>query len=301
MGVQYTIVVAIFLIVANFGVSLDVYLREYLYLFFLALSALTGSIGGFMSGRLYKFFNGTKWKRHSALTIMAVPVFAISLLASMTIAEGMELNRFGVRKKTEFDKVYLVWALFDMPNVAIGCWLGYRADKFEVPVKPTRLGRSVPTLIQTPCYAQGWFTLSLGSILISGCVISEAYYLVTSLWRHHYYFMYVYLTICAIVMAYVASTVSVVQTYAVLSVGNYHWWWRSFILGFAVGVHVFAVCSYFFFFVETDSSFSLKLSYALWTIMLCTLTGLVAGACSFIGSWYFVKQIYTKAQAQKAK
>ena len=64
-------------------------------------------------------------------------------------------------------------------------------------------------------------------------------------------------------MAYVASTASVVQTYSMLSVGNYHWWWRSFGIGFAVGVHIFAVCSYFIFLVKTDASFSLKINIGL--------------------------------------
>ena len=95
MGLQYSIVLAIFLIVANVGMQMGVHMREYLYLMFLALSALTGSIGGFMSSRLYVFFNRTAWKRHTALTIFLVPTVAISALAAMTIAEAAELNRFG--------------------------------------------------------------------------------------------------------------------------------------------------------------------------------------------------------------
>jgi len=130
MGVQYTIVISIYLVVANFGVMLNVYQREYLYLLFLALSALTGVIGGFTSCSIYKLFNGTQWKRNAALTITAVPVFFISILAAITITERMELNRFGQQRNAEFNTVYLFWALFDMPNVAIGCWLGYKVDKF---------------------------------------------------------------------------------------------------------------------------------------------------------------------------
>lgn len=75
-----------------------------------------------------------------------MPTVAISVLAAMTIAEAVELNRFGEYRSSEFDKVYLLWAIFDMPNVAIGCWLGYRADKIIVPVKPTRFKRDVPSL-----------------------------------------------------------------------------------------------------------------------------------------------------------
>ena len=60
-------------------------------------------------------------------------------------------------------------------------------------------------------------------------------------------------------MGYVASTVSVVQTYACLSAGNYRWQWRSFLMGFAVGVNIYAVCAYFYFFLEESSTSAMKL------------------------------------------
>ena len=146
-----------------------------------------------------------------------------------------------------------------------------------------------------PFYTHSWFTLTVGSLMISSCVLSETYYLVTSLWRHYYYFMYIYLTIAFVIMGYVASTVSVVQTYLALSVGNYNWWWRSFLVGFAAGLHVFLTCFRFYFFLEEGSTASTKLSYILWTALMCLLTGLVAGFWSFTGSFYFVRRIYTKA------
>ena len=139
MGLQYSIVSLIFLIVASIGMQMGAHMREYLYLLFLALSALTGSIGGYMSSRLYKFFNGTAWFCHMVFTVFFVPILANAMFGIMTIVERMELNRFGEYRKAEFDYVFLVWTLIDMFNVGIGCWLGYRADKISVPVKKTRL------------------------------------------------------------------------------------------------------------------------------------------------------------------
>ena len=153
MGLQYSIVSLIFLIVASIGMQMGAHMREYLYLLFLALSALTGSIGGYMSSRLYKFFNGTAWFRHMLSTVFFIPTLANMMLGIMTIVERMELNRFGEYRKAEFDKVFLVWTFFDIFNVGVGCWLGYRADKISVPVKNTRLKRSVPSFCQTPFYA----------------------------------------------------------------------------------------------------------------------------------------------------
>ena len=94
-----------------------------------------------------------------------------------------------------------------------------------------------------PIYAHAWLTVTLGSMIVAACVVSEVYYLVSSLWRRQYYFMYLYLAITGIVMGYVALTVSIVQTFAALSAGKYRWWWRSFLVGFGAGVHIFAICA----------------------------------------------------------
>ena len=107
--------------------------------------------------------------------------------------------------------------------------------------------------------------------------------------------MYVYLTLCFMVMGYVAFTVSIVQSYLSLSVGNYHWQWKSFIVGFTVGAHTFMIVAYFSFFLEDDSTASVRVSYRLWTMLMSLLLGLVAGACSFMGSLYFVRKIYSQA------
>ena len=81
--------------VANIGLQMNAHMRDYLYLLFLALSALTCSLGGWVSARFYKLFNGSRWKRHSAVTILAVPAFACTMLASNTLIEMIERANFG--------------------------------------------------------------------------------------------------------------------------------------------------------------------------------------------------------------
>jgi predicted membrane-bound spermidine synthase len=73
MGLQYSIVAFAFLIVSNIGMQISAHMRENIYLLFLALSALTGSIGGWASARLYKFFNGSNWYIHYFTTVLLVP------------------------------------------------------------------------------------------------------------------------------------------------------------------------------------------------------------------------------------
>ena len=131
-------------------------------------------------------------------------------------------------------------------------------------------------------------------------MISEIYYLVTSLWRHQFYFMYFYLGLSMLVMGYVASTISAIQTYAQLSQSRYDWWWPSFLVGFFVGFDLFVVMCNYMFFSNSKGDNITFIKYMIWSFMICTLAGLVAGTMSFFGSLFFIKKIY-KRVAEKGK
>jgi transmembrane 9 superfamily member 2/4 len=131
----------------------------------------------------------------------------------MNLLESVETNRFGENSDTSLDNIVALWALFDIFNVSIGCFLGYKADKIEAPVKVARVKREIPE--NTPCFSNKILTIAIGSLLISWCQVSEIFYLVTMLWRHQYYFMYFYLMLSFFNMAYLAQTISIVQTYII--------------------------------------------------------------------------------------
>ena len=141
------------------------------------------------------------------------------------------------------------------------------------------------------------------STFCAGCVIAELFYLVTSLWRRQYYFMYFYLGVSLVMMAYVASAASIIQSYLSLSAGLYNWWWRSFSMGFFVSIPLFIFCWKYKYFADSphDISVHAEMCYMLWSGMLCMIVGLIAGTMSFTGSYFFIKTIYSKAQEGKSK
>lgn len=90
-------------------------------------------------------------------------------------------------------------------------------------------------------------------------------------------------------MMYVAATTSIVQTYVALSVGDYCWWWRSYLLGFCGGAVICTTC------LHLASAEEFSFGFVLWTMAMSSLVGMIAGTCSFAGSYCFVQRIYTKA------
>ena len=117
-----------------------------------------------------------------------------------------------------------------------------------------------------------------------------------SIWRHSYYFMFGYLGIALLIMLFVVTQVSKVQTYWTLNAGNYCWQWKSFMVGFLVGLQLFMLLSWFNFFKEEHQSYLVWMTYSMEALLGCVFVGLMAGAVSFAGSWAFVADIYTEAQ-----
>ena len=60
-------------ILFTFGNFLSVEERDYVYMLFYIVSAFYGSIAGYVSSRLFKFFNGTRWLVSFYLTAAIVP------------------------------------------------------------------------------------------------------------------------------------------------------------------------------------------------------------------------------------
>ena len=77
------------------GSTINAELRDYVYMLFFGLSALYGSIAGYVSSRLFKFFNGTMWLTNFYLTATVVPLsvaFGLLLIDLFTWVEKVSLD-----------------------------------------------------------------------------------------------------------------------------------------------------------------------------------------------------------------
>ena len=165
-----------------------------------------------MSSRLFKFFNGTQWLVSFYLTAAIVPLCVSLGLLLIDASQWME--KFNLDKEffltqsdvkdlnmlqqynlvtskisvpqSEATFLYAMWLVINIPCVGFGAYRGFKAEKIPVNVRTTRIERDIPEYTNIPCHAQVWFTLLVGSLLTSLCVVSEVYYIVTSIWRHSY-------------------------------------------------------------------------------------------------------------------
>lgn len=62
------------------------------------------------------------------------------------------------------------------------------------------------------------------------------------------YAMFGFLLINLHLVAVITGLLSIIQTYAVISAGDWRWWWRSFYLGLAAGLFMGFYSLYFMVF-----------------------------------------------------
>ena len=173
------------------------------------LTAIFGILAGFVSARFYKFFNGTSWLACAVITSGLIPSIFVTYFLVMDLVDWVESTL-----DTPFmtmSKIIITWLLLNIATICFGSWLGFTMKKIEVPAKPSRIPRQLSEAAKSaPFYAHWIITVPVGSFLCFACISTEAYYLITSVWRESAYMMFVYLFMSLALMAIVAAQVSII-------------------------------------------------------------------------------------------
>jgi len=190
----------------------------------LVLYVLCGSMGGYVSARLYKFFDGKAWKLNSIYAATALP----GLLVCIFIVLNIFLSFAGAATAVSFLTIlalFALWICVSAPLVFIGSYFGLRADKMEVPVKTNQIARVIP---DTPWHVHPLVTITLGGILPFGSVCIELAFIMSALWLHQIYYVMGFLLVVLLILGATCSEVAIVMCYLQLCAEDHRWWWKSF-------------------------------------------------------------------------
>jgi len=252
------------------------------------LYVLSGSIAGYCSSRLYKFFQAKAWKRNTILTATAFP----GVLVSMFLFLDIFLRFAGAATAVNFLTIlalFLLWVCVATPLVFIGSFFGYRAQKIEVPVKTNQIARVIP---DTPWYIQPPYSLILVGIVPFGSICVETYFIMGAIWLGQMYYIMGVLLVVVLILMVITSEMSIVMCYLQLCSEDHRWWWRSFLNSSATGGWLFV---YALWFLTTN----LKLVGVLPTMVYLTYMSMVSmafalfcGSVGFFASFWFNRKIF---------
>lgn len=254
----------------------------------IVLYVLSGSVAGYCSSRLYKFFEAQSWKQNTIITATAFPGVLVFMFLCLDVFLAFAGAATAVSIWTII-ALFLLWVCVSTPLVFIGSYFGFRADKIEVPTKTNQISRFIP---DTPWHCQLPYSMVLGGILPFGSVCIEMFFILGALWLHQIYYVVGFLLLVIIILVISCGEVAIMMCYMQLSAEDHQWWWRSFLNTASAGIYLFIYCLWFLSTKLDLVGFLPVLVYLTYMSMLSMAFGLFCGAIGFLACLIFNKMIY---------
>lgn len=241
------------------------------------LYTILGSVGGYVSARVYKAMGGEKWKVNIALTPLLVPaiVFGVFFLLDLFL---WAKRSSGAVPFTTMLVLLAIWFIISIPLSVAGSWLGFRSGKIEPPVRTNQIPRQIPP---TTTYLKPIPSMLIVGLLPFGAIFVELYFIMNSIWFSRIYYMFGFLFLCYSLMVVVCATVTILLTYFLLCSENYHWQWRSFLAAGMSGGYVFLNCLLYLVTKVKLGGLAGTVLYIGYSALISFLFFILAGKCPF--------------------
>ncbi|KAJ5544520.1 Sodium:alanine symporter [Penicillium sp. DV-2018c] len=258
----------------------------------MGLFVFAGLFSGYFSGRLYKTFGGTAWRKNTLITAFLFPGLAFCLVLILNLFVWAQASSTAIPFSTLIGLVAL-WLLIQVPLVYIGSWAGYvRAMPWEHPLKTNAIPRQIPP---QPWYLHGYFGPLLTGFVPFAVLFIELLFVFKNLWQDKtgYYYFFGFLSVVSTVLIVTVIEVTVIATYSQLCSENYHWWWQSFLTGGSSAVWIFAYCIWYYLFKLHITGFVSSLLFFSYSFLACAVYGLLTGTVGFLAAYVFVRRVYS--------
>lgn len=254
----------------------------------LVLYVLSGSVSGYVSARIYKFCDGKNWKLCTLATALGTPGLLVCIFCVLNIC----LSVAGAATAVSFWlllAIFALWVCVSAPLVFLGSYLGFRAQKIEVPTKTNQIARVVPKM---PWYSTPPVSFLMGGILPFGSVCIELFFIMNALWLHQIYYVMGFLLAVLLILAATCAQVSIVMDYIQLCGEDHRWWWKSFCNCASAGVYLFCYSLWYLIFRLELVGILAVMVYLSYMSMISLCFGLFCGSVGFLCAFWFNAKIY---------
>ena len=254
----------------------------------IVMYAVTSSVGGFVSARLYKQMKGTQWVWNTILTAILFPgPIVIVFMVTNSIAWGNKST-----SALPFGTIVLlmsIYAFVCLPLTVVGAIAGRNtAGDFDAPCRTMRVARQIP---DPPIHRGAVAHVFVAGFLPFSAIYIELHYIFASMWGHRVYTLFGILFISLTLLTLVSSFITIAMTYFQLAIEDHRWWWRSLISGGSTGLFIYAYCFHYYQMSGMTGAIQTAFFFGYMGIMAYGFF-LALGFIGFYSSLYFVKAIY---------
>mmetsp|Transcript_14632 Transcript_14632/g.19102 ORF Transcript_14632/g.19102 Transcript_14632/m.19102 type:complete len:667 (-) Transcript_14632:162-2162(-) len=261
--------------------------RGHLLVAELVFFAMMGTVGGYVTARMYKTFKGKSWQQATLATAVAFPGLVFGVFLIMNIVALSQKSSDAV-PPLMIIVLLVLWFGLSTPLVFLGAYFGYRQEVLDFPVNTSSIPRQIP---DQPWFMGIPFTLAIGGILPFGSCFVELYYMMSSVWMDYYYYVFGFLLMVFLILLVTCAEITILFTYFQLCSEDYHWWWRSFMNAGSTAIYVFLYSVVYFKQLEASSLASYVLYFGYMGLASLALF-VTMGFVGTVSSLYFNKIIF---------
>jgi hypothetical protein len=126
----------------------------------------------------------------------------------------------------------------------------------------------------------------------SSVITAESHYLLTAAWMNKLYTVYGTALLTLSILLVVSSVLTSTMIFCLLFIGDYRWWWRSFLCGGAGSLMIFVDSLYFYVFHSEMSGMFQTSFYFGQMLIFCYTLFLALGTFSLMITYLFLRCLY---------
>lgn len=259
------------------------------------LFAFSGVVGGYVNSRLNRRLENGRWAAGLVSTAVVAPASIMLVVLGLNLFVWAQASSSALPFSTIL-ALFAIWLLISCPLVFLGGYIGAKRPMSQRPGRVSAIPRQIPPLRA--------YQKLVVSTLVSGLppffvVFVEMVFVFKSIWEEKsgYYYVYGFLALSLVLLIVTVMEMSIVTTYLQLNAEDYRWWWRSFMVGTGSAWWVFLYSIYYFFAVLKVEGFVSGLLFFGYSLIGCSVYGLVTGAIGFLASYVLVHRMYGAIKA----
>jgi hypothetical protein len=266
-----------------------------MYTSLIVLYALTSCVGGYVSGRYYKQFEGDQWAWNVVLqaTIFAVPFFSVvAYVNSVAWAH----HATAALPYTTIIIILSIWLVVGLPLSVLGAIAGrHSAGAFDAPVRTKNFPREIPSI---PWYRKWYSQMIMSGFLPFSAIYVEIFYVFSSLYGHSPYQLYGILVLVFLILITVTACITVALVYFQLSMEDHRWWWSSFMLGGSPAFFIYSYAIFFWNYRSRMYGFLQGSFYFGYMFVICYFFFIMLGTVGWYASLVFIRKIFSALKTE---
>jgi transmembrane 9 superfamily protein 2/4 len=255
---------------------------------FLILYMLSGSVAGYISGKLYKAFRGRQWQLCTVITAVFFPGIAFGIFLFFNIILWI-LHSAASAPFLDVIIVAAMWCCVQIPLCFLGAYFAYKEEAMEFPTVTSTIARAIPP---PPPLLDPRIGMAFTGIIPFAAAYVELFFIMTSLWMDQFYYVFGFTLIVYLILIVTCAEVTVLLVYYQLCAENHRWWWYSFLSSGSVALYTLVYSIFWFKALEPSRMVMTYLLYFGYMFLISFSMLLVFGTVGSLTSLWFVRKIF---------